>query len=94
LLGQSVFANYYNFQNLGQHALLVNLESEAFQAGETNDIFSDSNSELVPLNFAHVLVLLRAEVLESDPKSVHLAHVGKDEFYGIIDVSIIRSFIL
>jgi len=92
LLGQRIFANHNDFKDLWQDSCLVDFEGESFQAAQPDDVLTNSHSQFVSLNFSHILVLLRAQMLEAHPESIHLAHVLQNEVNGICHIAILWAF--
>ena len=56
LLCKSVFAHDYNVEDPGQDSLLVDFVGNTFKATKTNNIFPDSDTKLIPLNFSLLTV--------------------------------------
>ena len=94
LLSKGIFADNDDLQNLWQDGVLVYLVGEAFEHAHSNNVLSNSDSQFISFDFSHFLILLGAEMLQPDPESVHFAHILKDKVDGIVDITVLWTFIL
>ena len=84
---QRVFADDHNLENARQHDLLVDVVGDALKTGQSDDILSHCHSQLIPLHFSLLPILVRRQVLQTHPKPIHFTHVLQDEFNRVIDIA-------
>ena len=80
LLCEGVLAGDHDFEDARQHDLLVDVVGDTLKARKSDDVFAHGHSELVTLNLALLLVLVRRQVLQTHPETIHLTHVLQNEF--------------
>jgi len=71
---------------------LIHLEVDSFEAGETNDVLTDSDLKIHSLLFSYTFLKL-SDALDSDPEPVHFLKVNHNKGNGVIDITTI-SFVL
>ena len=84
LLGHSVLALPDQFQHLGKHVLLVDLDVDSLQTGNSHQVFTHEHLQVVLFFQSFGLVTTRAD---SHPQVGGLLQVGMDDLNGFFDSS-------
>ena len=93
LLSKSVFANDNDIKDSRKNDLSIDVKGNSFEATQSDDVLTNSDSQLVSLNLSLLAIFVAWQVLQTHPETIHLTHVLEDELNGVVDIASL-SFVL
>ena len=78
-MGKDIPTLNHLLQYQGENVGLIEIQVDAFQLAETNEVCPDENTKLATFLFSDMAVTRVALELQADPKFIHFDEIGEDE---------------